>query len=208
MTQLEWLAATCGFLSVAFYICRSFWAWPTGLVQVLLYVGVFLQAKLYADMVLHVVYVGLQIYGWWAWQRAALQSRTNSPDPDAKSPTRQQIRVRSLSVRELWLVMGGVVLMTVCVAMALMRWTDARLPIPDSLVAATSIAAQLLLARRFLENWLFWIVVDIVGVGLFASRGLYPTSVLYALFGVMAVAGWMQWRRVYRMQERRSLSRL
>ncbi len=208
MTQLEWVAATCGFLSVACYIYRSFWAWPTGLVQVLLYVGVFLQSKLYADMVLHVVYVGLQCYGWWAWHHAVIQCKTNSPDSRVSSPISPQVRVRSLTVRELLLVLGCVVLMTVCVALALMRWTDARLPIPDSLVAATSIAAQLLLARRFLENWLFWIVVDIVGVGLFASRGLYPTAALYTLFGAMAVVGWLQWRRASHTEGSQSLAAL
>ncbi len=206
MTQLEWIAAICGFVSVACYISRSFWAWPTGLVQVLLYIGVFLQAKLYADMVLHVIYVGLQCYGWWAWQRAASQGELHSTHTRSDSFDVSKIRVRSLNGRErLWAV-GCVVLMTGGVSWGLMHWTDARLPIPDSLVAATSIVAQILLARRFVENWLFWIVVDIVGVGLFAARGLYPTAVLYALFGVMAVIGWWQWRHVYRTEQIRSFA--
>lgn len=206
MTQLEWIAATFGFLCVACYIYRSFWAWPIGLVQVLLYVAVFLQAKLYADMLLHVVYVGLQCYGWWAWHHAAVQSATDAHDSHADLPTSPQVRIRILTAPGVLAALACVVVMTIAFSLALMRWTDARLPIPDSLVAATSIVAQLLLAKRFLENWLFWIVVDIVGVGLFVSRGLYPTALLYALFGVMAAVGWLQWRRAYHHEVPRGLA--
>jgi nicotinamide mononucleotide transporter len=80
----------------------------------------------------------------------------------------------------------------------LIRYTDATLPIWDSFIAAASIIAQCLLAARYVENWRFWIAVDIVGIGLFASKELYPTAVLYILFLVMAVWGDVAWRKSLR----------
>jgi nicotinamide mononucleotide transporter len=80
-----------------------------------------------------------------------------------------------------------------------MAWlTDAAAPFADGAIAMMSVTAQLLLARRYVENWLVWIFVDILAIGLFASRGLILTALLYALFLVMSMVGWRQWRRAHR----------
>lgn len=187
MSQIEIVAAVFGFLCVALYIARSDWSWPTGLVQVLLYISVFWQAKLYADMILHCLYVVLQIYGWWAWASAR---RT-----DVSQPT---IRPRQLGLRGHVLCLAITTAQTLLFASLLSRWTDAQSPLADSFVASASLVAQCLLAWRYIENWGYWLAVNTVGVCLFASRGLIPTAILYGLFWGMAIVGFWSWYVVMR----------
>ncbi len=192
MSTIEWIAAVFGFLCVWFYIQRNPWSWPTGLVQVALLIRVFYEAKLYADMGLHLVYVVLQIYGWWEWSR--------SQNPIVEDQPASRILVRTMPLYG-WVIASAVsLLLTVLFASLLTRYTDATYPLIDSLIAAVSLVAQTLLAWRYLENWLLWIFVDILGIGLFAVKGLTPTAILYALFLIMAITGYVQWRSAFKNQ--------
>lgn len=242
MTVLEIIASVFGFLCVWFCIVRNVWSWPTGLVQVILFIAVFYQAKLYADMALHVVYVGMQIFGWIAWLKSPRSILPNEPRgssnsnfrvarPEAlrksrklrsthalrrhrvchpksinpkikvgRSTSAESLVVRSLSLRGIATSILATVLLTVVFSLSLIHWTDAELPIADSFVAAASLVAQFLLATRYLENWIYWIVIDTVGVGLFAYKELYPTAILYALFWAMAIVGFVHWLQAFRRQ--------
>lgn len=186
MTTIEIIASIFGFLCVWLCVVRSVWTWPTGLVQVLLFIIVFYQAKLYADMILHVIYVGLQIFGWLAWQKSRRTNSNGESGADA-------IAVQSLSRLGIAMSVVTTVVLTAVFSILLKQFTDASLPIADSFVAAASLVAQFLLAKRYLENWGYWIVVDTVGIALFAYKELYPTAILYALFWFMAVVGLIRW---------------
>lgn len=182
---IEYTAAAFGIGCVYLFIVRNIWSWPTGLVQVVLYIAVFWQAKLYADMILHFFYVGLQLYGWRAW---AVASR-----PQHRISEVQDLSVRRLTGQEVAMYLAAVGVMTFSFAWILQTWTDAQSTVADSFVAAASLVAQFLLARRIVENWVIWLAVDTVGVGLFWNRGLVPTAILYALFWVMALIGLLKW---------------
>jgi nicotinamide mononucleotide transporter len=198
MSLIEIIAAIFGFLCVWFYIVRNQLSWPTGLVQVVLLIVVFRQAKLYADMNLHIVYAVLQLYGWWEWAR---QNRTTAGlANEVSAPESTGIKVKRLALCGHVTGIAAVVLMTGVFVWLLRTFTDASLPIPDSFVAATSLVAQFLLIWRYVETWWYWIVVDIVGIGLFAFKQLYPTTVLYVLFLVMAIVGLRTWQAVHQRQ--------
>lgn len=141
MSWVELTATVFGFLCVLFTIRRSVWCWPTGLVQVSLFIIVFYDAKLYSDLLLHVVYVLLQFYGWYCWTR--------------KDACDESLIVRSLPMQ--WV--GGWIIATVAGTMvlgwAMARWTDASLPYPDAFTTTASLVAQLMLARRYVQNWAF-----------------------------------------------------
>ena len=199
MTILEIIAAVFGLLCVWFCIIRNSWTWPTGLVQVLLLIAVFYHAKLYADMALHVIYVGLQIFGWVAWQKSKRISQPSNAGSEF-------VAVRSLTLRGNIACVLVTVFLTIAFSSILTRWTDAELPIADSFVAAASLVAQYLLATRYFENWIYWIVIDTVGVGLFAYKELYPTAILYAFFWGMAIVGFVAWKRAAEI-EKLSLAR-
>lgn len=198
MFYLELVASAFGAFSVYLYIRRNHWSWPVGLVQVLLFIGVFWDAKLYADMLLHVIYAVLQVYGWWVW--LAVTPSTSSPatiDSRDGTPERSDgtIRIQTLSFGGHIVSVATTILMTLLYAWLLIQYTDASLPIPDSMVAALSLVAQYLLAKRYLDNWLYWIVVDVLAIGLFAYKELYLTAGLYGLFLIMACIGYVVWRR-------------
>jgi len=207
MPLIEIVAAIFGLLCVLFCVLRSVWTWPTGLVQVVLYIFVFWNARLYADMALHVVYVVLQFYGWWAWvtsrdvsSAAKRIGHPDQPNEELGPKDSTMIVVRRLTTqRILWCCVVTLV-MTGAFAWGLAGWTNADLPLPDSFIAAASLVAQYLMAARYLENWVFWVIVDTVGVWLYAYKGLTFTAGLYAVFWVMAIAGHISWWRNYRAQ--------
>ncbi len=181
MGPLDVTAAVFGVLCVALYTRQSMWSWPTGLVQVGLSIYLFYAAKLYADFGLYIVFLGLQLYGWYHWARGA---------PDARPLPVVPIRFKQAV---LWVLVSaaGVALL----GLSLSRWTDAALPFWDSAIAVLSLIAQYLLARKVLENWLVWIVVNVLGMGVYWTKDLHAIAILHGLFLVLAVYGYVSWKR-------------
>lgn len=190
MTWLEVGAALFGVVSVWLSTRENIWSWPTAMVNVGLYTVVFFQSRLYADMGLQVVYLLLSAYGWYEWLYGGEQ-RTVLQVSRASKPVLAILPALNLFA---WLAL----------ATLLDRHTDAVLPWLDSLLTTTSLMAQWMMTRKILENWLVWIAVDIVYVPMFIARGLYPTAALYAVFLVLAVIGYRDWRRSLARQARPS----
>jgi nicotinamide mononucleotide transporter len=160
---------------------QSLWSWPLGVLNAVFYMVVFARTGLYSDTGLQVVYFVLSLYGWWHWTRGA---STSTPLPVTRTPSR------------LAFLLGGVVLAAwVALALITSRIPGAALPWLDSMLVAISLVAQWMMTRKLLENWLLWIAVDVVYIGLFINRGLPLTAVLYAVFLGLAVLGYVQWRR-------------
>jgi nicotinamide mononucleotide transporter len=179
MSKLELLGAGFGLVSVWLTVRASVWCWPTGIVNTVLFMVMFAQARLYGDVVTNAMFFVVSVYGWVVWSRPA--------DRGAG------IRRTSLGGR------AGAV--AVCVAgIPLAGWLFARLggalPYWDAAIMVMSFVAQLLLARKLAESWVLWIVVDAISIGVYASRGLYATTVLYAIFLALACRGLMVWGRL------------
>lgn len=197
MTILEAIASFFGVACVWLVVRRNHWSWPIGLIQVILTAIVLWDAKLYAETGLQVVFAFLQFYGWYEWLTAPVigdeeslaRNRVDLLGEGAK------IKVERLTNNYLFVSVLMTVLMTVVFASLLILFTDAKAPIVDSLLASASLVAQYLLARRYLENWVYWILIDIVSIPLFASRSLYWFSGLYVIFLVLAIQGFLSWRR-------------
>ena len=186
----EVLAVVFGIVSVYLSTREHIWSWPTALVNVGLYFVVFYEAKLYADMGLQVVYFGLSLYGWYEW----LYGGANRTELHVSRTT------RPLGVR---LLIIGIVCAAV-LGTLLARFTDAALPYVDSATTSTSLVAQWMMTRKILENWAVWVVVDVVYVGMFIFKKLYLTAGLYAVFLVLAVMGFIQWKRSLAGREQRT----
>ena len=181
MNPYEVAGVLFGFVSVWLTVRENIWCWPTGLVNVTLFIVVFHQAKLYADMGLQVVYVSLCLYGWYEWlhggkQHGALEvSRT----PHATLATLGLAGVASAAL----------------LGLTLRRTTDAALPFWDSGTTSFSLVAQWMTTRKWLENWIVWIAVDGVYVGMYLYKRLYLTALLYAGFLVLALLGLREWKK-------------
>ena len=180
MSEVEWIAAALVLVNVALVARRSVWNYPFGLAAVSLYAVVFYEARLYSDMLLQGFFLALNLYGWVNWSRA----REDGGVPVGTMTTR---------ARGLWA--GATTAAWLVWSFGMYRFTDAAAPWADGAVAMASIAAQALLARRRVESWWLWILVDLIAVPLFASRGLYATSAVYVVLLGISIAGLVEWRR-------------
>ena len=180
-TVLELVAVVTGFACVWLAARESIWNFPVAIISCLLYVFVYYRARLYSDCYLQVLFIALSIYGWYEW----LYGGRNATE----------LGVTHTTPRE-WLA-GAVfaVAFTLGFGYYLHSHTDASLPHLDSFTTAGSIVAQYLLTRKRLENWLLWILVDLIYVPVLWYKNLYPTSLLYALYLGLAAYGYWQWRR-------------
>ena len=157
------------------------WCWPVGFVSLAPFVVVFYQARLYADMGLQVVYMLVCLYGWQQWLHGG---PGNGTLPVSRTPLRAASRLAALGL-------AGAALL----GLTLYRHTDASLPFWDSSTTSFSLVAQWMQARKWIENWVLWIVVDVVYVGIYGYKRLFPTAGLYAVFVGLAVLGLVEWRR-------------
>jgi nicotinamide mononucleotide transporter len=181
MQTIEIVGALTGVLAVWLTTRQKIWCWPTGIVSVLLYVFVFYQARLYATMGLQVVYVGLAVYGWYAWTKGG---RADGP-----------LRVSRASRPTLAAAFGVGLAVALGLGTWLGRQTDESLPFADAAVTSFSLVAQWMQTRKLIENWWLWLAVDVVYVGINLSQGLLSTAGLYAIYTALAVAGLREWRR-------------
>ena len=173
-----------GIVAVWLTTRQNVWCWPTGLVNVALFTIVFYQARLYADMGLQLVYVVLCLYGWHQWLRGG---PGHGALPVSRTPRRVLVFLAALGA-------AGAALL----GATLHHHTDASLPFWDSSTASFSLVAQWMQARKWIENWIVWLAVDVVYVGMYVYKRLYPTAGLYAVFIVLAVLGLREWRRSLR----------
>lgn len=181
--KIELLGAILGILYIFFSIRQNILTWPTGLFTSVLYVVVFFQAKLYADMGLQIYYVVISIYGWYFW----LQGK--------KPQEKQQIPVRLTSKQlRLKLIVASFVLYGL-ILIILLKFTDSDVPYMDTLTTALSIVATWMLAKKYIGHWIIWIFVDAVSAGLYVYKGLWPTAILFVIYTIMAVLGYIEWKK-------------
>ncbi|HEY6817640.1 MAG TPA: nicotinamide riboside transporter PnuC [Croceibacterium sp.] len=176
---IEWTAAALGVINIALLIFRSVWNFPFGIAMVALYIFVFFEERLYAEAGLQVFFILAQAWGWWLWVRIGGEN--------------DRVPVRWLD----WLSRGVWIMVTAAVSVnlgwAMHELTNAVLPYADAGIAGASVAAQILLAYRRIENWLIWIAIDVASIALYIDRGLYPTAGLYGGFLVLSLIGLREW---------------
>lgn len=183
---IELFGAIAGIIYVFLEVRQSIWLWPVGIVTSAVYIWVFFTGKLYADMNLQVYYLVISCLGWYWWRRGGGQM-----GEEAK---------KELSVTRLKLSTGLVlafmfVLLFVVMWFILSRFTDSPVPGWDSFITSLSIVATWMLARKIYEHWLLWIVVNSVAAVLFFIRELYPTVILYVVYGIMSFVGLVAWKK-------------
>ena len=184
-SALELVGFVFGVAAVWLMMRQHIAAWPVGLVNVALYAMLFTRAGLYSDAALQVVYVALSAYGWWHWRRG-------------DRVTRSELPVTRTPPREAWLAASVALLVWVALATITSQLPGTSLPWLDAALVAGSLSTQWLAARKRLENWACWVVLDTVYVGLFVYKQLLLTALLYAVFTALAVRGHVLWSRALR----------
>jgi len=184
LATVENVASVLGVVNIVLLVRRSIWNYPFGIAMVTLYGVVFFQARLYSDAALQIFFFVVQIYGWWVWYSAR----------DAAGLVK--VELMSARSRVVWIAL--IILGTVADRWFLATYTGDVAPWLDANTTAMSVVAQYLLSIRKIENWILWIVTDVVQVGLYYWKGLYPTTGLYVLFLVISVVGLHEWLRELR----------
>lgn len=185
---MEVTAVCLGVANIILLVRRSIWNFPVGMVMVLLYFEIFREARLYSDMLLQIFFLAVQAWGWIVWHRAG---GMDGP-----------IEVQRLSNAERAAWVAGTIVATLVWGWGMHRFTDAAAPWWDAAVAMGSIASQILLTRRAIENWVGWIIVDAFAISLYANRGLGLTAGLYVLFLILSIIGLVQWLRAEEARSR------
>lgn len=182
----NWVEITGTVLGIAYIflsIKQNILTWLLGLLTSLLYIYVFLVSKFYADMALQVYYVWVSIYGWYIWSNGKETKKGQTYYPVSRL-NRQLITYLSIIAVLLW----------ICIFFILKYFTDSPVPIGDAFTTAFSIVATWMLARKIIEHWLIWVVVDFISLILYVYKGLYPTSLMFVVYTLAALWGYFEWK--------------
>ena len=179
-----------GLLCVWLLIRQSIWTWPIGLVYSLVSLVVFMQTKLYSEFGLHIYYAAMNAYGWFYWSRADAQ------DSSGSLPVTRINRVTGYIL--LALVALGIPLL----AELMLQFTDTDMAYADSTITIMSFSAMWMTARKLIENWYVWLLVDIIATIVYIIKGIELYAVLYCVYIGMAIAGLIAWRATLVARER------
>ena len=184
---LEFIAVVFGLMSVWFAKQEKILVYPTGIISVLIYVYICFGIKLYADAGINLFYFGMSVYGWYKWTR-----RTSKPP----------LKISASNLRN-WLTSLLMFLISGMIILLLLKYFKAndaeywstRVPYIDTFTTAVFIVGMWLMAIKKLENWIFWIIGDVISIPLYAYKGLVFTSFQFLVFLILAIMGYMAWRR-------------
>jgi len=181
-SPLEIAAVVIALAMVFCNIREIHWGWPLAIASSLLYVEIFRESRLYGDASLQVFFAVVAFWGWFQWLRG---HRADGSSLHVARLTRRGVVITVVASALLWPVTGWF----------LKTYTDTDVPWWDAFPTALSVVGQFLLGRKFIENWVVWIVVNVVSISLYAYKGLWLTGGLYAVFVVLSVVGWREWKK-------------
>jgi len=187
---IEIVAAIIGLTYLFLEYKANVWLWPVGILMSVFYVIVYMTGKFYADAALQVYYIGANAYGLLKWT-ASRRHKGVSNDSGSeelticRTPKRLWLPLLLVSIG-LWMLLF----------LILRNFTDSPVPLGDAFTTSLSIVAMWMLSRKYLEQWLFWVIVNVVCVALYFWKGLYPTAILYTVYVIVAVLGYFRWKRL------------
>ena len=168
--------------------------WYAAGISTLIFLFIFWDVKLYMESGLQIYYLAMAFYGWYQWRDA--QTETVS------------LRVSKWRAKQHIVALVLIAALTFVTGSLLNSGTDANMPYLDSFTTWASVVTTFMVARKILENWLYWLVIDSVSIYLYLDRELYFTSLLFAIYIVIIFFGWFAWNRSYRQREIKAISLL
>ena len=193
---IEIFGAVTGIIYVFLEIKQTIWLWPVGILTSAVYIWVFFTSKIYADMSLQVYYLVISILGWYWWTRSTGHGQEEEEVKGGRGEEeKKELQVTRLTLRTGILLSIVFVLLYCAMWLILTRLTDSPVPVRDAFITSLSIIATWMLARKIYEHWYLWIVVNFISAVLFMTRGLYPTVLLYVVYGIMSFGGLIAWKK-------------
>lgn len=176
----EIVAVVFGLIYIILAAKENIWCWPAGFIGTGTSIYLFWDGSLYMESALNVYYLLMAIFGWWQWQYGSAIKTT--------------LRIRSLTLIEHLSIFVLIATLTVISGYFLSSKTDAALPYLDSFTTWSAVITTWMVARKILENWLYWIIINCAAIYLYLERGFVLYAVLFALYVVIAFFGYRQWR--------------
>ncbi len=178
----ELAATVLALIGIFLQIKQNPWYWMTSIFMVSLYIYVFYRSGFYADMSFQFYYLVISIYGWYYWVSGKQKAKE------------KKINTTKLTIKQWIISFGSAILIFAIIYLLLTKFTNSQVPVGDAFTTSLSLVATWLLARKILENWLFWIVVNVVSTGLYIYKGLYLTAFVFTVLTIMAFVGYFKWK--------------
>ena len=179
--NLESIAVLFSILYVILVARESIWCWAAAIISVSLYIFICYEAKLYAETGLQFFYLVIAILGFFSWK---------------KSPNKKQLNIKEFSIGNHALILFVGIVFTLVLGFILTIYTQAKLPLLDSFTTIFSIIATFMVIKKILENWLYFIAIDLVSIYLYYDRDLQQTAMLFVLYMIIACVGYYNWIRL------------
>jgi nicotinamide mononucleotide transporter len=201
---IEVFGAVTGILYVFLEIRQTIWLWPIGIITSAVYICVFFSSKFYADMSLQVYYLVISVLGWYWWLKGTGQRAEGTGQINEEVKRREgegekkKLPVTRIKLKTVVILALVFLLLYGLMWFVLTNFTDSPVPAWDSFITSLSIVATWMLARKIFEHWYLWIIVNFVSSFLFIIKGLYPTVILYVIYGIMSFAGLAAWKKTIR----------
>ncbi|MDX2247798.1 MAG: nicotinamide riboside transporter PnuC [Bacteroidia bacterium] len=185
-TPLEVLGFVFGITCIGLNALENIWGWPTGLINVAIYIYIFYDARLYADVGLNIFFFITGVYGWYNWLKGG-EKKDDLP-----------ITISNFRQWGMYILMGGLGILGI--GYFFDNFTNADLAYWDAYITSFSLVAQVLMARKKIENWLIWIAVDIIAIGVYWYKDLRLTAVMFFIYLILATLGYFNWKRKLTLQ--------
>ncbi|HET6564644.1 MAG TPA: nicotinamide riboside transporter PnuC [Xanthomonadales bacterium] len=180
MLAWEALAVVLAITYLVLAIRQNIWCWAAAAISTLIYLFIMFEARLYMESVLQLFYLAMAAYGWYQWRR--------------HGNNQEELRVTTWPLAYHVFAIGSVLLLVFVSGQLLSKYSDAALPHIDSFTTWGAVIATFMVARKVLENWVYWFVIDAVSVGLYLNRGLLLTALLFVFYLVLIILGYRSWR--------------
>lgn len=185
---IEIIGAAIGLIYLFLEYKANVWLWPAGIVMSLFYVVIFFHGKFYADAAVYLYYIGANTYGLLKWTQSRRQGLT------ADGTEANELTITHVPTNKILPITATAIALWGLLYWILSTFTDSPVPLGDAFTTALSIVAMWMLAQKYLEQWLLWIIVNVVSTALYFWKGLYPTAILFIVYVIVAVLGYFRWR--------------
>ena len=184
---LQIVGVALGLLYLWLEYKANIWLWVVGLIMPIVHGALYYRSGLYADFSMQLYYIAAGVYGLIVWSRGT-----------KKKGEKSEIAISTTPLAVWVAILGVYALLHGTIYLFLVNFTDSTVPFWDSLTTALCIVAYWMLSRKYVEQWLVWLVVDVITVGLYLYKDIPLTAGLYALYSALAVAGYLRWRKMMR----------
>lgn len=192
MTSWEMLAV---FLSVSYILLaikQNLWSWVAAFFSTLIYSILFFDASLLMDSALNIFYLVMAVYGWYSWKYGNIKAQN------------EQLKITTYGITNNFKIIGILILISILLGYIMANYTSADFAYLDTFTTVFAVFATYMLAKKVLENWIYWVVIDTVSIYIYIQKGFYLTAVLFAIYTVLACVAYIQWKKEYKNLELKS----